>query len=172
MQTWTHDGDTQVVRKDDFPPGPHPWDDEPDKAQWVDEKTDLDCLIVRNHGGALCGYVGLPPGHPSHGVPYQKLEDTIDVHGGLTFSGSCQENAPEGHGICHIPEPGRPDDVWWLGFDTAHAFDLRPQELHMAATITNWPTKPPMLEAEETYRTFEYVKSECENLARQLAAVQ
>lgn len=47
-----------------------PWDDEPDKVQWVDEVAGLDCLIVRNRGGALCGYVGVPGGHPLFGVGY------------------------------------------------------------------------------------------------------
>jgi hypothetical protein len=38
---------------------------EPDKVQWRDQVTGLTCLIVRvNPGGALCGYVGVPPGHP------------------------------------------------------------------------------------------------------------
>ena len=36
-----------------------PWLDEPDKAQWIDKTSGLDCLIVRvKHHGALCGYVG------------------------------------------------------------------------------------------------------------------
>lgn len=44
--------------------GRGPWDQEPDKVQWLDEATDLDALAVRNAGGGLCGYVGVPPGHP------------------------------------------------------------------------------------------------------------
>lgn len=49
--------------------GPGPWQDEPDKIQYVDEATGLPCLIVRNGKeiGALCGYVGVLPGHPLHG---------------------------------------------------------------------------------------------------------
>lgn len=42
--------------------GPGPWDGEPDKMQWTDPATGLDCLIVRNTLGALCGYVGVTPG--------------------------------------------------------------------------------------------------------------
>ena len=41
-------------------PSRGPWDNEPDKAQWIDEASGYDCLIVRGGGGALCGYVGVP----------------------------------------------------------------------------------------------------------------
>lgn len=46
------------------------WDNEPDKIQWVDSETDLDCLMVRNHFGNWCGYVGLAEGHPLYGLEY------------------------------------------------------------------------------------------------------
>ena len=36
------------------------------------------------------------------------------------------EDAPEKSGICHIPDQGEPDDVWWLGFDCLHGGDLAP----------------------------------------------
>jgi hypothetical protein len=139
---------------------PGPWVDEPDKAQWVDETTDLDCLIVRNGGGALCGYVGLPPGHPLHGVDYgDERMPALDVHGGLTFAALCHESPlGEGYGVCHRPEPGRPDAVWWLGFDAAHAGDLSP-------AYRSYPFET------DTYRDLEYVRGQCADLARQLARV-
>jgi hypothetical protein len=144
-----------------------PWKSEPDKAQWIDAATGLDCLIHRGPSGALCGYVGVPPGHRFHGSDYSAvLFDTEDgdssypeVHGGLTFSDSCAETTREdGRGICHIPEPGRPADVWWLGFDCAHSGDLCP------SYDRSWEYG--------TYRDLEYVKREVESLARQLAAVK
>jgi hypothetical protein len=46
------------------------WQDEPDKMQWQDEATGLPCLIVRGPHGGLCGYVGVAPGHPLHGLDY------------------------------------------------------------------------------------------------------
>ena len=48
------------------------WQDEPDKVQWIDEETGLDCLIVRNPGGALCGYVGVAEGHSLFEVSYSE----------------------------------------------------------------------------------------------------
>jgi hypothetical protein len=94
------------------------WDSEPDKINWVDETTNLDCMIVRNTMGALCGYVGVPTNHPLFRVIHDEVN--ADVHGGLTYSNECS-----GH-ICHVPEAGRPDDVWWFGFDCAHHQDVIP----------------------------------------------
>ena len=95
-----------------YPPkeewGTGPWQDEDDRYEW--RRGDLVCLIIRNPAGALCGYVGVPEGHPWHGQPYGDLD--ADVHGGLTYSGGCQ-----GH-ICHEPKSGE-GEVWWLGFATA-----------------------------------------------------
>ncbi len=152
MKSWTHSD------RRELPPGP--WDDEPDKIQWVDPGTDLDCLIVRNPMGALCGYVGVPPGHPWHGLDYNDVD--VDVHGGLTFAGSCNENAPEGHGICHVPEPGRPDDVWWLGFDCAHSDDVVPfiADRQAEECSPGWPNP--------VYRDVAYVSDQCRLLAVQV----
>lgn len=145
-----------------------PWSTEPDKAQWVDEATGLDCLIVRNHGGALCGYVGLPPGHPLHGLDYDEAHERadIDVHGGLTFADRCQKGDEDGWHICHVPEPGRPAEVWWLGFDCAHFGDISPrhEQDYRDAGIdkTAWGHS-------ETYKDFGYVQAEVTRLAAQLA---
>lgn len=145
-----------------------PWDSEPDKAQWIDTATDLDCLIVRNHAGALCGYVGVQPGHKWHGVDYDVPD--VEVHGGLTFADRCQEGAEDGPGICHIPAPGRPANVWWLGFDCAHLGDLAPRYDEVLSTLTvmadglaGQPWIP-----RNVYRTFDYVKEECTKLAQQV----
>lgn len=125
-----------VVDKSDWPRGP--WDDEPDKVQWRDEASGFACLIVRSHLGTLCGYVGVPAGHPWHGLYCERVrmpgassaryDDAGDprAHGGLTFAGACQHGADPARGICHVPGPGDPDDLWWLGFDCAHLYDLVP----------------------------------------------
>lgn len=46
------------------------WKNEPDKKQYQDTETGYPCLIVRNHHGALCGYVGVNDKHPLYGVEY------------------------------------------------------------------------------------------------------
>ena len=136
-----------------FPDGP--WQDEPDKAVWIDESTDLDCMIHRGAAGALCGYVGVGPNHPLHEVDYDTLH--VEVHGGLTFSAKCDSDATEEDGICHVPEPGRPHDVWWFGFDCAHMYDFMPVDL-LFTEKPDW----------KTYRDFDFVKSQVTHLAHQI----
>lgn len=131
------------------------WDSEPDKIQFADEAIGLPCLIVRGPVGALCGYVGVPEGHPLHGKDYDDAGD-IDVHGGLTFANSCSPKAKEDRGICHKPAPGEPDHVWWLGFDCAHSGDVCPS-LDRADCYGE-------------YRDIPYVEAECRKLAKQLAS--
>lgn len=146
---WKHE-----ERARELPAGP--WDDEPDKVYWIDPTTGLDCLIHRNSLGALCGYVGVPPGHPAHGKGYDDV--AVDVHGGLTYADACEETTEEGTGICHVPLEGRPAHVWWLGFDCAHYRDLVPS---MVSAM------PP---TDGRYRDIAYVEAEVTRLAEQLAA--
>lgn len=134
------------------------WQYEPDKVQWIDAATGLDCLAVRHESlGHWCGYVGVGPEHQFHGKDYDEVG--ASVHGGLTYADGCDEEGDEARAVCHIPAEGRPDNVWWLGFDCAHCDDLSPglQAINMGVT---WGE----------YRTFEYVKAECEQLALQLIA--
>jgi hypothetical protein len=92
-------------------------------------------------------------------------EVLFDVHGGLTYSDSCQGK------ICHVPAPGEPDDVWWFGFDCGHLGDLTPS---MAALRQN-PVFPLSLREAppraEVYRDIAYVRAETQRLAEQLAEV-
>lgn len=133
-----------------------PWDDEPDKMQWEDETTGLPCLIVRGPSGALCGYVGVPEGHPWYQVEYDNLESWPDVHGGLTFSGECADSSDESRHICHVPGEGEPDHVWWLGFDCAHGGDLSPAHSKYYSSSVG-----------ESYKGIGYVRSEVTHLAAQ-----
>ena len=135
--------------KSRWPPGS--WDVEPDKVVWIDEATGLDCMIHRNHYGALCGYVGVPPGHPYHHKPYDETGE-LDVHGGITYASLCSGD------ICHVPEPGRPHDVWWLGFDCAHLLrDVVPGFMQYSE-----------MGGRGTYKDIEYVRAEVTSLAAQL----
>jgi hypothetical protein len=141
--------------------GEGPWIEEPDRVEW--RAHGLPCLLVRamysgGGGGQWCGYVGVPPGHPWHG---RALDDEvghdIDVHGGVTYAAPCQG------AVCHVPAPGEPDDVWWLGFDAAHAFDLQPGTRKLLADLD----MPADLRRGDTYRDVAYMRAECERLAEQ-----
>lgn len=134
------------------------WLQECDKCQWTDEATGLPCLIVRTpHHGALCGYVGVDERHSLYGKEYDAAD--VEVHGGLTFAGFCQDRDDE-LGICHIPGEGEPEKVWWLGFDAAHAFDISPAYYGRNKHLRPLPN--------EQYRDLQYVKEQCRQLAQQL----
>jgi hypothetical protein len=155
--------------------GPGEWQSEPDKVQWRDEATGLPCLAVRHtRAGHWCGYVGVSDGHPYYGKDYggctlaptcgeewcgHTVESMLDAHGGITFAAQCQPGEDEGRGVCHVPEPGEPDHVWWLGFDCAHSGDVSPAyERHF--------------DHYATYRPLDFIKRECAKLAAQLVAVR
>lgn len=140
-----------------------PWDAEPDKAQWTDPATNLPCLIVRGPMGALCGYVGVSPDHPWFGRGYDDCQaasgDYVEVHGGLTYANHCRPG-PEDSAICHVPDEGQPDNIWWLGFDCSHSGDMYGMNL------------PELLwDRDNPYRDFAYVQHECTQLAAQAAEV-
>jgi len=160
-QTWI---DSRVDRTDW---GPGEWDGEPDKMQWADPATGLVCLAKRNaHGGNWCGYVGVDATHPWHGKGYNDLPDYgPEVHGGLTFADKCQQGPPE-QTICHIPEPGQPEHLWWFGFDCHHGYDMAPD----STAYWRKAGKLELIDADEQYRSLRYVRGQCEALARQIRA--
>jgi hypothetical protein len=148
--------------------GDGPWNTEPDRAEW--KHAGLPCLAVRHpRSGHWCGYAAVPPGHPEHGHDYDT--PNVDVHGGLTYAKACEGD------VCHVPKPGEPDDVWWFGFDCAHAGDFSPYENTMPrrypwsttaysheramAAVDDWDV--------EKYRTLDYVCEETNRLAEQLS---
>lgn len=58
--------------------GPGPWQEEPDKVQWLDEASGLPCLAVRNEQyGNWCGYVGVSAGHPLYEVEYDSPSEKL-----------------------------------------------------------------------------------------------
>jgi len=128
--------------------GKGPWDhEELDKVIWVDQVTNLDCMMVRNSLGAWCGYVGVPSSHFDHGSNYNGLD--YEVHGGLTFSESALRVTS------HVPVAGRPQNLWWLGFDCSHSFDRLPYDFGGFAS-------------QGAYRTMGYVMLEVGKLAKQV----
>ena len=149
--------------------GEGPWQHEPDRAEW--EHAGLPCLAIRHpHSGHWCGYAAVPPQHPYHGRGQEEVD--VDVHGGLTYAKACHAD------VCHVPKPGEPDNVWWFGFDCAHAGDLACIMLYQlkAGTGYPWPEKPydhaVALAADDyrvdCYRTLDYVVVQTNYLAEQL----
>lgn len=163
--------------------GDGPWQNECDKRQWEDPATGLPCLIVRHErSGHWCAYVGVGVEHPLYGRAYSectlfqkpcadtfcdhRLEFLLDVHGGITFSGPCQEQE---HGICHLPDAGEEDNLWWFGCDFAHSGDLSPG---LAARLRqrggSLAEELAACGYSEMYRTQAYAHQECQRLAEQL----
>jgi hypothetical protein len=89
-----------------------------------------------------CGYVGVNKDHFLFGVYIENIENIFDVHGGITFSGPKFQNV-------RVTD----NDLWWWGFDCAHAQDK---------TDFN----PNGIE-----RTLEFCEKECEDLANQIKSL-
>ena len=94
---------------------------------------------VLSLGPHPCGYVSVPKNHPFYGKKSWDIDDKIEVHGGLTFSGKL-------HGF----------DGLWFGWDYAHAGDFT-----FPFTMTGdkrWSTQEIVdecLRAIEQFRSFE-----------------
>lgn len=134
--------------------GDGPWQSEPDRVDF--RFAGFPCLALRNHHGTWCGYVGVPPGHPAYGKDYDSVD--VEVHGGLSYARKCHPP------ICHVPKPDEPDDVYWLGFDCGHAWDLSPG-CNATLRIHGIREEP---RDYEIYRDLEYVQNEIRSLAAQL----
>jgi hypothetical protein len=160
-QQWT------FIDRSEWPAGE--WDNEPDKVQWTDEATGLVCLLHRSEFGHWCGYVGLPPSHPLYERSYEDIYENVanlGVHGGVTYSEACapDHDPVTGRGVCHVPEPGEPDNLWWIGFDCGHAHDASPGMLKYSALV-------PIQLFGKVYRKMAYAKEQTRALAQQLHAI-
>lgn len=140
-----------------------PWHTEPDRVEW--KHAGVQCLMVRGPMAQWCGYVGVPPGHPWHGRGYSGANSiSADVHGGITYARECQGE------VCHVPEPGEPEDLWWVGFDCCHYMDLAPVMVQLDSLIPELAaikTRYPAFDSGLVYREVAYVKREVESLAEQ-----
>jgi hypothetical protein len=84
--------------------------------------------------------------------------DNVEVHGGLTFAGLRNKSA-----------------LWYFGFDCGHASDLSPgldamTKLLYVDESVKWKECQKMF-GDWKYRDINYVKAECQRLARQLKAM-
>lgn len=129
------------------------------EKDWVTE-AGLRAVVIMGTMGFRCGYVGVPAGHPLHGVDYDNARpndgDWFDVHGGLTYA----------NGNAHYPVAS---DLWWFGYDCGHSGDGHSPE-YLEQQRTRYPHQPFMWDdGTDVFRTLEYCASECESLAAQLA---
>lgn len=83
------------------------------------------------------GYVIIPKGHPLHGKHYDELNQIVDVHRGLTFSGS-------GASMSDLVDESEHKD-WVVGFDTAHYGD----------SLAEWPKDAVEAETERLKKQLE-----------------
>lgn len=131
----------------------------------------LEWEVVYNHYGYRCGYVRIPAGHPWHGLDTEQLNRMATVHGGVTFAEPDEQCGKEG-----------PDDAWWIGFDTAHAFDapdpVLMEELKLPASVREIfgglaeraGRRSSMWDS--VVRSTTYVTRECQMLAEQVEAAR
>lgn len=114
-----------------------------------EEETGFVGAIYHHRMGHLCGYVGVPKGHPyfKKGYDYAyEMDDKIECHGGLTYAGYLEKNERVGW-----------EDHWFLGFDCAHAGDIVPS------------LNIDFGEEGSTYKDENFVRAEIKKLAKQIA---
>ena len=91
-----------------------PWRDEPDLVTFDLPEAGLRCAIMRlGATGHRNGYVGVPKGHAWYGFSDDDVDDQVQVHGGLTYSGASLWDDSI--------------DRWWVGFDCMHGGDAAPR---------------------------------------------
>lgn len=141
--------------------GDGPWQQEPDAVFWQDPATDLPCLIARgDYTGALCGYVGVPEGHPLYGKErFSKELKALDAHGGINFAACIKKTDFLGW--------DKYERYWFIGFDCAHAWDYNPaQEALLKEIMPSWDD---LFRDSKIYRDIAYVTQLVDELALQLA---
>lgn len=74
-------------------------------------------MFPQNRGYAN-GYVAVPPHHPLYGMDYDKVNELVSVHGGLTYSRPYNEQLVSDAIL--LSEDEVPADSWIFGFDTMH----------------------------------------------------
>ena len=162
-----------------------PWNNEADKVAWVDEETGLGCIMLRQKDGTISGYVGVGPEHPLFGYEADAVPVGVSttVHGGVTYGKACEVNRfarkawgkprEERYTVCHTTyvravqeyrtvqttDDEFHEDLWWLGFDTAHPGDLVPNARHGEGRKG------------DVYRDQSFVYANCMELARKLKSL-
>lgn len=146
-------------------------------------------VVIMGDMGHRCGYVGIPVGHPLHGIGYstetERLAElpegeSIGKRGIIPVLCAAAEGriprSPEMtfdvHGGLTYAD-NRADypvtsDLWWFGYDCGHSGDARSPE-YLQRMRDKYPDKPYMWrEYEGVHRDLDYCVAECESLARQI----
>lgn len=159
-----------------------------------------ECIVIMTDRGHRCGYVGIPKTHPLYGVDYSQKTEVLrcfkekietedvefgnrgiiplllhswsdekdnfmapdivfNVHGGITFSGEGRAGFPL-----------MMKNVWWYGFDCAHAGDAPDLDRIKDPSLREIMERHPI--ESDVIRTLEYCIEECERLADQLKWVE
>lgn len=74
-----------------------------------------------NDCGWANGYVAVPPSHPLWGVDYDRANELVSVHGGLTYARPYNERLVSDAIL--LTDDEIPVDSWIFGFDTMHYGD-------------------------------------------------
>lgn len=156
----------------------------------------LRCVAIALSAGHRCGYVGLPKSHPLFGVGHGEYSPALDalwttakegpigdrgivpifcamlheadevqatpelvfdVHGSITYA-RCEAGYPVEH-----------DDLWWYGFDCAHAGDAKDFDLMDNVDLIGFYCR---FGNAGIVRDLAFVIAECEKLAAQLASME
>ncbi|MFM5887943.1 MAG: hypothetical protein ACKOQS_06580 [Dolichospermum sp.] len=134
------------------------WQQETDRIEWV--YLGFPCLIVRQDGGWLCGYVGIPPTHPYYGKDMEDKElKEIYTDKKINFSEVSQQ-IDDPRAVNHQLLP-TDKNYWWIGFDCCHYDDVFPRIIQFYN-----------FRSDTSYKNVEYVKTQVEFLARQLNQLQ
>jgi hypothetical protein len=110
-------------------------------------------LVIATPMGHRCGYVGVPKDHKYYEVDYNAI-DNIDCHGGLTFSGRFTDVDPE---------------LWFIGFDCAHAWDAKDPELLEEPYESIHRDYELVFDTESVIRTNAFCLDECSKIIEQIS---
>ena len=142
----------------------------------------LRAVVAMMEIGHRCGYVGVPVGHPLHGVGYDSDTpalapidlETAEIGKRSLLGVLCAKDklrSPEmafdvhggltyaGNGEGKYPVES---DLWWFGYDCGHAGDAPAP----GSTMYRYGYR----DSSEVHRSLNYCERECESLAKQIVA--
>jgi hypothetical protein len=168
---------------------------EPNHATWTDLETTLTCIASRTPEGFWCGYVVLPKAHPLNGYTTYDLFNDYDNPKRKELDDLVWKYQSHSDTVCvdrdHLYGDELPETITMLGFDCSHFNDVQPYHLcnpeffkshhpwqqigecwqdKFAHFLHNSPyTDVPYQHQERpTYKTLNFVKAVCANLAQQI----